>query len=107
MNHSDNNKTLTDMKLTLGKSTNPDGTWQVEAGEIVAAAVAAAKHQRGKLRGTFPRFSLWVDGERKTCESRQLLRRWLESIRPGEECAVYRNAGFGATITFDQPLPPY
>lgn len=54
----------------------------------------------GTKRGSMPRFTLIADDEVHLIKSKAKLSRILATVRQGELCELYRNAGFGATIKF-------
>lgn len=71
--------------------------------EIIAAAIAAARPKKGQKRGTFPRFMVQVDGATDKLATVEALAKCIGTIRQGEACCIFRNGGYGATITFDKP----
>lgn len=71
--------------------------------DIIAAAIHAARPIKGKERGSFPRFMV-MDGD--ACDnfkSAKALAANISTVSLGTSCYVFRNAGYGATITFDRP----
>lgn len=56
--------------------------------------------QRASLRAV-PRFTVKVDGNVFRCAKIPTLHNFLSSIVVGAKCRVFRNAGWGATIDFD------
>ena len=71
--------------------------------EIIAAAINAAKKRKGQERGAFPRFMVKDDVENFSTDSRHRLEKYLSGYRYGEACHIFRNNGYGATISFDKP----
>lgn len=71
--------------------------------EIIAAAIHAACPQKNEKRGTFPRFNVRADGETHNASTVRELERELGYSIQGETVYVFRNNGYGATITFDKP----
>lgn len=71
--------------------------------EIIAAAIAAAPPKKDQKRGTFPRFMVQVDGSTDKLTTVEALAKCLSTVRQGEACYIFRNGGYGATITFDKP----
>lgn len=53
------------------------------------------------LRGTFPRYSVRVDGQSHYPKTRKTLENLLSNIVTDTEPRVFPNAGFGVTIDFD------
>lgn len=70
--------------------------------EIIAAAISAARPKKDQKRGTFPRFLVQVDGAMDKLNTVAALEKCLSYFRLGEVCHIFRNAGYGATITFDK-----
>lgn len=87
--------------LTLSLIIRPDGCLMPDTAPVIAAAVKAAESRRGAVRGNMPRFTLKVDGLSRYYKTVAALTTALESIAGGSACRVFRNAGFGATIDFN------
>lgn len=71
--------------------------------EIISAAISAASPKKGQKRGTFPRFMVQADGTTDKLNRVNDLAKSISTVRQGEACYIFRNAGYGATITFDKP----
>jgi len=71
--------------------------------DIIKAALDCARPKRGEKRGTFPRFNVRADDVTVNCKDEKALIRELGNFVSGEVCYVFRNGGYGATITFDKP----
>ena len=71
---------------------------------ILGRAVYCARPISEKSRGTFPRFTLKVDGDRLTFNDLGSLRRAMSTMLKGHVARIWRNAGQGATISFDGGL---
>lgn len=87
----------------LEKQTLPDGCAQPFIAPVVRAAVTCAKVREGRTAAerTLPRFTVKADGERHEFTQTRALEKLLSCIAIGSTCRVFRNAGFGATIDFD------
>lgn len=71
--------------------------------EIINAAINAARPKKDQKRGTFPRFMVQVDDATEKLSTAVALAKCLSTVRQGEACYIFRNGGYGATITFDKP----
>jgi hypothetical protein len=76
---------------------------QSDLAPIIDAAKHAARSKPGEKRGSFPRFILRCDGAAVETGSVAKLEKELSYIRHGETCWIWRNAGYGTTISFDKP----
>jgi hypothetical protein len=76
---------------------------QSDLSSIIDAAKHASRSKAGEKRGSFPRFILRCDSESTNAGSISKLERHLSYIRHGATCWIWRNAGYGATISFDKP----
>ena len=92
--------------FTLTRRELPDGCWDTFAEPVIRHAVRCATPREGfgaKAR-TLPRFLIKVDEETLSVGTVPALRKLLASVNPGAKCRVFRNAGFGATIDFENPV---
>lgn len=66
--------------------------------------LAVSRYESARLlRGTFPKYTLRVDGQSYWLKSRKSLENLLANIISETEPRVFPNAGFGVTIDFDNP----
>jgi hypothetical protein len=76
---------------------------QSDLAPIIDAAKHAARNKAGQKRGSFPRFMLRCDGNSVNIHNTATLEKQLGFIVNGATCWIWRNAGYGATISFDKP----
>ena len=78
-------------------------TTTADNAEIIAAAIHAARPKKGEKRGTFARFMVQADGTTDKLNTVEALAKSISTVCQGEACYIFRNGGYGATITFDKP----
>ena len=85
--------------FTLNSFKTEDGCLAIDTAEVIAFAVkrtGTAAERQG-----FERFSIIVDDQRFSTNSKKVLDKELQNIAPGSRCRAFRNGGKGVTINFD------
>ena len=95
----------TEKSRTFKLGNRPAGPGMIERDTTAIVEFAKSNTGDAKERGDFQKYSVKVDGKTIKARSEKALEKILQSISSGSNVRVFRNAGKGVTLDFDEPGP--